>query len=144
MFKKIISKALLSVVMDKDARDALEFKKKIKQASQVLAAENAAAQPVPKPESRPDPISGMTHEETRQLILDSLKSAEEELGAKPEMTEGRQALIRQALEVRKSKEHVLEALSEEQRMKLSILALQALKGDPASVVAGKTGKKKKT
>jgi len=143
----MISKALLSVVMDKDAREALDFKKKIKQASLTLAAEKAAAQhlaqPATKPEDLPDPISGMTHEETRQLILDSLKSAEDELGAKPELTEGRQALIRQAMEIRKSKEHVLDALSEEQRQKLSILALQALKGNPASVVAPSGRRKKK-
>ena len=38
MFKKLISKALLSVVMDKSARDALEFKKTINQVGQTLAA----------------------------------------------------------------------------------------------------------
>jgi len=144
MFKKLISKALLSVVMDKNARDNLEFKKKIKQAAQALAAENAASIQPTQPAPPPDPISGLTHEETRQLIVDSLKSAEDELGAKPKMTEGRQALIHQALEIRKSKEHVLDSLSEEQRRKLSILALQTLKGDPASIVASKTRKKKKT
>jgi hypothetical protein len=144
MFKKLISKALLSVVMDKNARDNLEFKKKIKQATQALAAENAASIQPAQPAPPPDPTSGLTHEETRQLIVDSLKSAEDELGAKPKMTEGRQALIHQALEIRKSKEHVLDSLSEEQRRKLSILALQTLKGDPASIVASKTRKKKKT
>jgi hypothetical protein len=143
MFKKLISNALLSVVMDKSARDTLEFKKKIKQATQALVAENAASiQPAPAA-PLPDPVNGMTHEETRRLILDSLKAAEEELGAKPQMTEDRQALIRKALEIRKSKEHILEDLSQEQRQKLAVLALQALKGDPASVVAPRAATKKK-
>ena len=164
MIKKLISNALLSVVMDKSARDTLEFKKKINQVSQALVDEKAAAlQPdppasppvddsvpdapspqAPDPQSSlPDPMSGLTHEETRQLILDSLKAAEEELGVKPQLTQERQALISQALEIRKSKEHVLDALSEEQRQKLKVLALHALKGDPASIVAPKGARKTK-
>ena len=165
MIKKLISKALLSVVLDKNARDNLKFNKKINQVGQALAAEKAASlkaaseQPdlsdFPPPDDRsppqtpnsqsslPDPMSGMTHEETRQLIVDSLKAAEEELGAKPQMTSERQALISQALKIRKSKEHVLDALSEEQRQKLKVLALHALKGGPASIVAPGSAKKKK-
>ncbi len=133
MIKKLISNALLSVVIDKSARDNLEFKKKINQATLDLAVEKAASeQPppaspavddsvpnTPSPQapdpqdSLPDPMSGMTHEETRQLILDSLKAAEQELGEKPDLTVERKALINQALEIRKSKEHVLDSLSEE-------------------------------
>jgi hypothetical protein len=164
MFKKMISNALLSVVMDKSARDTLEFKKKIHQVGQTLAAEQAAsvqpAAPASRPEedgipdtplpqtpdpgsSLPDPMSSLTHEETRQLIVDSLKAAEEELGAQPQMSTERQALIGQALEIHKSKEHILDALSEEQRQKLQVLALHALKGDPASIVAPKESAKKK-
>ena len=164
MFKKLISKALLSVVMDKSARDALEFKKTINQVGQTLTAVKAASmQPAhgaalsvddavpdapspqtPDPDSAlPDPMSGMTHEETRQLILDSLKAAEEELGEQPLMTTQRHDLISQALKIHKSKEHILDALSEEQRQKLQVLALHALKGDPASIVAPKGSAKKK-
>ncbi|MBL6947962.1 MAG: hypothetical protein ISR51_04735 [Rhodospirillales bacterium] len=159
MIKNMLSKALLSVVMDKSARDTLEFKKKIREAGQTLAEEKAAArlpdQPAdpsetqnppaaPPAQTEPrDPISGLNHEETRQLIVDSLKAAEDELGAKPEMTGERQALIRQAMEIRDSKQHVLDDISEEQRQKLTFLALQALKGDPASIAAPNRQKKKK-
>ncbi len=92
MFKKLVSKALLSVVMDKSARDNLDIKKKIKQARKAEAPPTPSEVP---PTAEPDPASlaSMSHEETRQLIVDSLKAAEEELGRKPEMTSEREALI---------------------------------------------------
>ena len=52
MFKKLVSKALLSVVMDKSARDNMEIRKKIKQ------ARKAAAPPTPSevpPATEPTP-----------------------------------------------------------------------------------------
>ena len=84
----------------------------------------------------------MTPEETRQLILDSLQAAEEELGSKPEITTERQALIQEALSVHRSKAHVLDNISEEQRQKLTFLALQSLKTDPGSVLASGSKNKK--
>lgn len=137
MFKKLVSKALLSVVMDKSARDNLEIKKKIKQ------ARKAETPPPPEPEPDPHPMSSMSHEETRQLILDSLKAAEEELGRKPEMTSEREALIENAMAVHRSKTHILDDISEEQRQKLYVLALNSLKTDPGSVIAPDHHSKKK-
>ncbi len=134
MFKKLVSKALLSVVLDKSARDNLEIKKKIKQARKADApAPSSEAPSTAEPD--PNPISSMSHEETRQLIADSLKAAEEELGRKPEMTSEREALIEEAMAVHRSKEHILDDISEEQRQKLYVLALKSLKTDPGSIVA---------
>ncbi len=140
MFKKLISKAILSVVMDKSARDNLELKNKTKQARE------AAAPPAPSEvpaAAEPDPLSSMSHEETRQLIVDSLKAAEEELGRKPEMTSEREALIEEAMAVHRSKAHVLDEISQEQRQKLYALALNSLKTDPGSIVAPEHHSKKK-
>ncbi len=85
----------------------------------------------------------MSHEETRQLIVDSLKAAEEELGRKPEMTSEREALIEEAMAVHRSKTHILDDISEEQRQKLYVLALKSLKTDPGSIVAPDRNPKKK-
>lgn len=135
MFKKLVSKALLSVVMDKSARENLEIKKTIKQAGK--------AEHPPTAEPDPNPMSSMSHEETRQLIIDSLKAAEEELGRKPEMTSEREALIQEAMAVHRSKTHILDDISEEQRQKLYVLALNSLKTDPGSIVASDHHSKKK-
>ena len=85
----------------------------------------------------------MSHEETRQLIVDSLKAAEEELGRKPEMTSEREALIEEAMAVHRSKTHILDDISGEQRQKLYVLALKFLKTDPDSIVAPDHHSKKK-
>lgn len=151
MIKRFLSKALLSVVMDKSARENLENKKKIKQAYKALADANQP--PVvelgqaPQADSSdlplPDPLDSLTAEETRQLILDSLKAAEEELESKPEITAERQALIQEALSVQRSKAHILDHISEEQRQKLTFMALQSLKTDPGSVLSSGARNKKK-
>lgn len=142
MFKKLVSKAFLSVVMDKSARDNLEIKKKIKQARKTEAPPTPSEVP---PTAEPDPgsLASMSHEETRQLIVDSLKAAEEELGRKPEMTSEREALIEEAMAVHRSKTHILDDISEEQRQKLYVLALKSLKTDPGSIVASDRNSKKK-
>ena len=137
MLKKFVSKALLSFVLDKDARDRLEARKKTK-----LAKKN------PTPESpNPEPVqpTGQTKtEDTRELILDSLRAAEQELAEKPKMTPGRQALIQQAMNVRRSKEHVLNGLSQEQRDKLYVVAIKTLQSPPGPGVGKKALTRKKS
>lgn len=142
MFKKLVSKALLSVVMDKSARDNMEIKKKIKQAGKAAAPPTPSEAP-PTADPAPAPLSSMSHEETRQLIVASLKAAEEELGRKPEMTSEREALIQEAMAVHRSKTHILDDISEEQRQKLYVLALKSLETDPGSIVASDRDSKKK-
>ena len=134
MFGKFLSKALLPVLMDKSARENLNNKKKKK----------AAPKPVPSPVQEPDnveptvkaasppgamPPKGAETEDVHQLIMDSLRAAEDELAAKPEMTAERQALIQQALDVQRSKEHILDDLSQHEREKLYVMALKSLNID---------------
>jgi len=116
MIKKLFSKALLSVVMDKDARDRLETVSRQREALKAQAAAN------PPPETEP--------ELTREQVLDSLRDAAEGLKEKKEMTPDRRALIEQAMAVQRSKEHVLSELSKEQRDKLYVVAMKSLKMDP--------------
>ena len=141
MLKKFVSKALLSFVLDKDARDRLEARKKTKPAKK-----KPSPKPAPEP-SNPEPIQppGQTKtEDTRELILDSLRAAEQELAEKPKMTPGRQALIQQAMNVRRSKEHVLNGLSQEQRDKLYVVAIKTLQSPPGPGVGKKALARKKS
>jgi hypothetical protein len=137
MLKKFVSKALLSFVLDKDARDRLEARKKTKPAKKKPSPEPPNPEPVQPP--------GQTKtEDTRELILDSLRAAEQELAEKPKMTPGRQALIQQAMNVRRSKEHVLNGLSQEQRDKLYVVAIKTLQLPPGPGVGKKALTRKKS
>lgn len=137
MLKKFVSKALLSLVMDKDARDRLESRK------------NPSPDPAPEPAPKlpnPEPVQppGQTKtEDTRELILDALRAAEQELAEKPKMTPERQALIQQAMNVQRSKEHVLNGLSQEQREKLYVVAIKSLQAPPGPGVGKKNLIRKK-
>ena len=134
MLKKFVSKALLSFVLDKDARDRLEARK------------NPSPESAPEPPN-PEPVqpTGLTKtEDTRELILDALRAAEQELVEKPKMTPGRQALIQQAMNVRRSKEHVLNGLSQEQRDKLYVVAIKTLQSPPGPGVGKKALTRKKS
>lgn len=108
MLKKVFSKALLSVVMDKKARETLE-------AVQAKGAAPAAEQP-PRPASA---------EELRLAARKALEAAEKDLSEKPKLNIDRKALILQALAVRKQKTKLLEDLPPDQREKLQAMAMQA-------------------
>ncbi len=140
MLKKFVSKALLSVVMDKDARDRLEARKKTKPARKAPSPEPAPERPDPEPVQPP---SQTKTDDTRELILDALRAAEQELTEKPKMTPERQALIQQALNVQRSKEHVLNGLSQEQRDKLYVVAMKTLQSPPGPGVGKKNLLRKK-
>lgn len=122
MIKKFVSKTLLSMVMNKPAREKFEAVQEAKRA-QKTALKTAA--PVPTP---PAPTAG----ETANLVREALDTAEKELVAKKArrpMTGGRQALIDEAMLIRRSKAKVLDELDPKQREKLMIMALKSLVGD---------------
>ena len=141
MLKKFVLKALLSFVLDKDARDRLEARKKTKPARKNPAPKPASEPPNPEPVQPPRRTKT---EDTRELILDSLRAAEQELAEKPKMTPGRQALIQQAMNLRRSKEYVLNGLSQEQRDKLHVVAIKTLQSPPGSGVSKKALTRKKS
>ncbi|UTW50693.1 hypothetical protein KFF05_12120 [bacterium SCSIO 12827] len=115
MLKKVFSKALLSVVMDKKARSTLDAAKQ-----RAKTAPQAAA-----PEALP-----ASAEELRVAARQALESAEKELASKPKLTGDRKALIQQALAVRKQKTKILDDLGPDQKIKLQAMALEAFGLDP--------------
>lgn len=114
MLKKVFSKALLSVVMDKKARSALD-----------AAKQRANKAPAAAPEALPT-----SAEELRFAARQALESAEKELASKPKLTGERKALIQQALAVRKQKTKILDELGPDQKIKLQAMALEAFGLDP--------------
>ncbi|MCF3630652.1 hypothetical protein RJ527_13415 [Thalassospiraceae bacterium LMO-SO8] len=116
MLKKVFSKALLSVVMDKKARSALDAAKE-----RAKKAPPSAAAPEALPASA---------EELRAAARQALESAEKELASKPKLTGERKALIQQALAVRKQKTKILDELGPDQKIKLQAMALEAFGLDP--------------
>jgi len=114
MFKKVFSKALLSVVMDKKARSTLDAAK-----DRVTKAPQAASAALPA-----------SAEELRLAARQALDAAEKELASKPKLTGERKALIQQALAVRKQKTKILDELGPDQKIKLQAMALEAFGLDP--------------
>jgi hypothetical protein len=125
MIGKLVSDALLSLVMDKSARKTLETRKAVKKAakrSDPAQATDTGA------DDGGDRLAGDTPE-TRQLIADSIAAAEREFLEKPKLSPERQALIAEAMSVQRAKQHVLDGLTQEQREKLYVVALKSLKPD---------------
>ena len=153
MFKKLVSKALLSVVMDKNARDNLGAGKKRKPAPKPDPQTPEPAAPSKglktgakgrKAGASPSPPPPMAEtEDTHQLILDSLRAAEQELTEKRDMTPERQVLIQQAMAMHRSKAHILDDLSQEDREKLYVVALKTIQEEPGKAAPGPTARPKK-
>jgi hypothetical protein len=97
---EFVSKALLSLVLDKRARETLD------------AAKNAPPAP-PSTGAPQKPATGPA--------------------SPPAMTEARRELIRSALAVQRSKQHVFDDLSEDAKAKLLITAVKALGIPPDQV-----------
>jgi hypothetical protein len=147
MIKKLVSNALLSMVMDKKAREkfnAVQDDKRRKRDGLAPAerANNAPDQPAATANTTPAPTPGREpasafsasppradDDDPEALIREALESAELELiekrNKKP-MTSERQALIDQAMAIHNSKSHILDELDPEHREKLTFMALKAL------------------
>jgi len=149
MIKKLVSNALLSMVMDKKAREKLNAvqEQKRRQQGGAPADENARpsrpaaksdaakksaraakAEPsAPRPARSAPPL--IDEDDPEALIREALEEAELELiqkrNRKP-MTSERQALIDQAMAIHKSKSQMLDELDAEHREKLTFMALKAL------------------
>ena len=141
MIKKFMSKALLSIFMDKKARTTLDKARAgKKQPEASLEMKPAEASPETKPsgalsESEPDQLSEMDYDKITTLIRDSLDAAEHEvinnkkkaldIKSKSTANPSRQDLINKALAIHKSQSHIFDDLPEDQRQKLKLIAFQA-------------------
>lgn len=141
MIKEFMSKALLSIFMDKKARTTLDkVRAEKKQPDASLEMKPAEVSPETKPsralsQSEPDPLSEMDYDEITALIRDSLDAAEHEViynkkkaldkKSKSTANPSRQDLINKALAIHKSQSHIFDDLPEDQRQKLKLIAFQA-------------------
>jgi hypothetical protein len=136
MIKKFVSNALLSVFMDKKARDTLHQSRNPKAATDpVTDPDQASSSDLDDLENQMvggDPVDNMNKDEVAALIRDSLDHAEREImdrKAKHAANPGRQALIDQAMAIHRSKRHIVDELPDDQREKLMFMALKTL-GNP--------------
>jgi hypothetical protein len=156
MIKKLVSNALLSMVMDKKAREKFNAAQEAKTRAKAEADPKAKAalepaQPAPNTASGAAPRAQAKapvpsrnapskaaararppaddEEDAETLIRQALEEAELEFinkRKKKSMTPERQALIEQAMAIHRSKSHVLDDLPPEQRDKLTFMAMKAL------------------
>lgn len=132
MIKKFVSDALLSVFMDKQARQNLKAVRDAKagrapKKEKIASAGNTSGEIAAATDT--DPIGSMGQDEVTALIRESLSAAEQEISdkkVKRAANPGRQALIDEALAIHSSKKHIVDDLPEEQRQKLIFMAQQAL------------------
>ncbi|HIJ42731.1 MAG: hypothetical protein QF511_12495 [Rhodospirillales bacterium] len=109
MLKKFVSKALLSVVMDKKARDRLDTIRNGK-----------------KPASREQQIETMRNNFRQALTPEGEKKIESLRGTIDKvMTPERQELIRNAMKIHRAKMKILDDLSDEDKKKLYVAAVRA-------------------
>ena len=131
MIKKFMSNALLSVIMDKKARQKLDTAQKTTSNPNPRSERSGTRdhqQAITVPQARPDPVEIMDTDEINTLIRDSLDAAEQEIAEKKTKhaaNPDRQALIDNALAIHKSKRHIVDELPEEQRQKLHVMATKA-------------------
>jgi hypothetical protein len=143
MFKKFVSNTLLSVVVDKKARDkmsAANERKSVPTPSKdelnlprMSLEKNAAPKKTAKRSAAPDQPAHGQKDDREVLIFKALASAEEELlrnqnrthTGKP-ITPERAALIENAIAIRRSKLYILDKLTQDQRKKLAYMAMHVL------------------
>ncbi|MEG3618405.1 hypothetical protein V5T82_08075 [Magnetovibrio sp. PR-2] len=106
-----IGKAMMSLFLDKRARDVME---------------HAKTQPGDPP--HPQRVARGLEHQSQKEIKQKLDSKIDEIHNKPQKTATptRQELIDQARRVRAQKQDVLADLSPEQRMKLQVMAMKAM------------------
>ena len=110
---EFMSKALLALVLDKRAREALE-------AANGSALANCANTAAPVPAKPPQSAASQVRE----------------------MTDARRELIRSALAVQRSKQHVFDNLNEDDKAKLLIAAIKAMGIPPEEVGRSLLGRRK--
>ena len=139
MFKKFVSNALLSIVVDKKARDKMSAANEPKVTSTPdvgnvnIPSMTPEMEAPPKRSAAPNQHLHVEDEDPKNLISEALACAREELLHKQDLsnkgtsiTRERAALIKQAMAIRQSKLYILDGLTQDQRNRLTYMAIQAL------------------
>ena len=113
MAGKFLKRALLSIFIDKTARDKLDAIEAVKRGERPPKPEPAP----PAPAAEDDDILPET------LVRQAIDSASQELERKKNLPPGRAQLIEQALAIHDDKSQLLNDLPEEQREKLIVMAM---------------------
>lgn len=132
MAGNFLSRALLSIFIDKSAREKLDAIQEVKRrgkASTVPAPDAPKAPPAAAPDD--DDILPET------LVRRAIDEAAAELERKKNLPPGRRALIEEALAIQDSKRKILDDLPVEQREKLMFMAMHAF-GQEAGARAAKS------
>lgn len=137
MAGNIFSRALLSIFMDKSARQKMDAINEAKTAARKGKSTSVSA----KASKEPDPADDVLPE---TLIQQAIGQAEAELDRKKRLPADRQALIEQALSIHDQQSKMLDELPKEQREKLMVMALHAFgELDDTGAAKPKNSKKKK-
>jgi hypothetical protein len=112
MAGKFLKRALLSIFIDKSARDKLEAIEAVKK-----------GKPLPQPSAVPVSDDDDDDVLPETLVRQAIESASAELERKKNLPPGRAALIEQALAIHDSKSKMLDDLPKEQREKLIVMAM---------------------
>lgn len=110
-----IGKALMSLFLDKKAREALE---------KAAARPKPGAQPTPAPQQRPEPSQANIKAQL-DATLDGIQDRAHNTPGHAASPSRRQ-LIQDALRVHAARQDVLDDLSTEQKMKLQVMAMKAM------------------
>jgi len=129
MIKKFVSNALLSVFMDKKARDKLHAARSKKAAPGNTKSTPSTVADLENQMVGGKDLDGLSKDDVSTLIRASLDQAEREIvdrKAKHAANPQRQALIEQALSVQHSKRHLFKELPPAQQEQLMFMALKTL------------------
>lgn len=137
MAGNFISRALLSIFIDKKARqklDAISDGKK-------PAGKRQRPNPDPEPETDIDDLDVLPE----TLVQQAIASASAELERKKNLPPGRQALIEQALSIHDQQSKLLDDLPKDQREKLMVMAMHTFGStfDEKNAAKPKKAKKKR-
>lgn len=134
MAGKFFSRALMSLFMDKNARDKYDAIQEMKRRDE--AVKNG--RPVPQPASAAPQADEDILPET--LVRKAIDEAAAELDRKKNLPPDRRALIEQALAIQDSKRQLLDDLPTEQREKLIVMAMHAFGAEADARAAKKSSK----
>lgn len=141
MAGKFLSRALLSIFMDKSAREKYDAIQTVKRMDKETGRERPETATKAVPAGSP-PVDDDDDILPETLVKRAIDEAAAELDRKKNLPPDRRALIEHALSIQDSKRKLLDDLPREQREKLIVMAMHAF-GDAADARSAKAPKKRK-
>lgn len=144
MIKKLFSRALLSMVIDKKARQTLEKRRTAKAGPAPAGGSGKAKAPAAAKPAAGDPLDDLPETLIRQAIDEATREVDRRTtAARGGPGSERARLIQEAIDIQKRQSRLLDELPQAQREKLVVMAHQALIGDVEKAQAARAKGKKK-